>query len=122
MLFGILEINMLAITYKREPIMDLPKLGSGLLEHLGMILFGGFAGVLGWQRFKRLFRVEQKHTKEEETQIDVISLLRAEVDRLSEQNKMLYSAVHDLQREIMELRKENHQLRATCSVHQHAED
>ena len=47
----------------------------------------------------------------------IITLLRAEIDRLSAQNTRLAIMVNDLQMQVIEIRKENHELRdAVCRI------
>lgn len=69
---------------------------------------GTIAGVKKWQSVNSGDRKEQAVN---DASTSVIGMLRAEVERLADQNDKLLRLVHTLQNQIVEIRQENIELR-----------
>lgn len=77
----------------------------------GWIAGGAGAAILAWYRLRRVTANDNKIAQSEDATASVIVLLRAEVERLSAQNKQLAMLVHSLQLQVIRLQQEN-----TCII------
>ena len=93
------------------PIVD-PKTVEEV-QQFGAGLFGAaVAAVLAWFKLRRVTAGDSKATAADDAASDVITILRKEVQRLSEQNTKLAEIVNLLQMQVIELQKENSALSA----------
>lgn len=85
-------------------------------EKGGYVLGALAAAALAFQRFRGMFRSEQKKALHTETEIEILALLREELVRLKTQNTKLEDIVHALQLENIELRKQLGHLQQVCEI------
>ena len=71
------------------------------------------AAAAGGLRWFKAWRGTQRDVERTSAEIDIIAGLRGELERLSKQNGVLAEALNELQREVIDLRAENGQLRLT---------
>ncbi|MBI5270714.1 MAG: hypothetical protein HY856_13665 [Burkholderiales bacterium] len=84
-------------------------------ETAGGILGAIVVGVMGWRRMLRTWSADRAATIKTDAEANVVELLRAEVQRLSEQNSKLAAFANELQTEMLELRKSNVELQQTVT-------
>lgn len=74
------------------------------------VFAGGLAAALAWFRMRRVTARDNKGTTADDATAAVISMLRAEVQRLSDQNTKLAEIVNDLQMQVVALHTKNSEL------------
>ena len=74
---------------------------------LAWLLAGGSVGSLVFYKVRRSNSNDKQATEQQDSMTDVLTHLRAEITRLSEQNEKLAIAVNRLQLEVIGLRHEN---------------
>lgn len=81
--------------------------GSDAGGILGWLAAGAASITLGYQKIRRMANADREAADSTDAKIDILSQLRSEIDRLSEQNIKLIGIVHSLQLEVIDLRNEN---------------
>jgi len=81
---------------------------------------GGIAGtaalaLVGWRRILRAWASDRTATVKSEAEANVIEVLQAQVDRLSEQNTKLAALANELQLKMVELGRQNLELQHTVN-------
>lgn len=102
-------------------IEGLERLAVLAAEKAGYLIGGAAFAAISFQRFRHMFRSEQNASLKKETEIDVLGLLRGELDRLQAHCAKLEAIVHDLQLHNIELRQELGELRHQLAVHRGAD-
>lgn len=73
--------------------------------------------VWGLMRFAQFFKTTQRDVVRTDAEIDILTRLREELARVSEQNDTLLTKVGELQAEVHALRAQNAQLQAALLAH-----
>ena len=86
---------------------------TAVYTELGTLAAGVLGGlVLAYYRLKKIITSDQAAAQNDTAQINIVVLLREEINRLSEQNVKLARIVNTLQLEVITLRNENSELRS----------
>ena len=87
------------------------------VEAGGWLVAGAASVVLVLSKLRATMSQDKNGAAIADANNGIITLLRAEIDRLSAQNTRLAIMVNDLQMQVIEIRKENHELRdAVCRI------
>jgi hypothetical protein len=90
-----------------------PETITQLYTEMGTLAAGALGGLwIAYYRLKKIIASDQRSTQNDAAQINVVGLLREEINRLSEQNVKLARIVNTLQLEVITLRNENSELRS----------
>jgi FtsZ-binding cell division protein ZapB len=90
-----------------------PETITYLYTEIGTLAAGALGGLaLAYYKLKKIIASDQAATQNDSAQINIVTLLREEINRLSEQNVKLARIVNTLQLEVITLRNENSELRS----------
>ena len=89
--------------------------GVSLAELAGYAVGGVVALAAGWRRLLRGWSADRTATVKSDAEADVVALLRAEVERLGEQNGKLAEFANQLQGKVLELQQANLKLQETVT-------